>query len=232
MDQPSPQLAQDKYLCSRQVFREIARNKFFENPHALPLIAVVNEYVATTMFIMSGKDVQNIKHGLYIAKLIVSFVRTHFIAIDLTIQGEIVEAATLTRKQFELLARLNELRKVESVENLVKRTPNLSSLQTVLKSLYGSYSEIAHSSSLQPLELLGSVDVQDRSMTAVYPVFSEHAYTSLSHIAFCVLEYFLWADEFFPENFKEYDSSWASEWITRAAQAYEAVAGTGSTAHV
>jgi hypothetical protein len=232
MDQPSPELAQDKYLRSRQAFREATRNKFFQNPQALPLIAAANEYVATTMFMMSGKDVRSIKHGIYIAKLIVSFVRTHFIAIDLTIHGELVEAATLTRKQLELLARLNELQKVESVEGLLKRTPNLSSLQTKIKELYGSFSEIAHSSTLQPLELLGSVDVQDGSMTAVYPTFSEHAYTSLSHIAFCVLEYFLWADKFFTENFKEYDSHWASEWMPRAVQAYEAITATEPAAHV
>jgi hypothetical protein len=232
MGQSSPQLAQDKYLRSRQAFREIARDKFFENPRALPLLTVANEYVATTMFMMSGKDVRDIKHGLYIAKLIVSFVRTHFIAIDLTIHGELVESATLTRKQLELLARLNELRNAESVEGLLKRTPNLSSLQTRIKALYGSFSEIAHSSTLQPLELLGSVDAQEGSMTAVYPVFSEHAYTSLSHIAFCVLEYFLWADKFFTENFKEYDTRWASEWMPRAVQAYEAIAATESKAHV
>ena len=223
MNQPSPQLAQDKYLNSREVFREVARNKFFENPHALPLIAVANEYVATTMFVMSGKDVRNIKHGLYIAKLIVSFVRTHFIAIDLATCGELVEASTLTRKQLELLARLNELRKAESVEKLLKRTPNLSSLQTKIKELYGSFSEIAHSSTLQPLELLGSVDVQDGSMAAVYPVFSENAHVALSHLAFCVLEYFFWGNDFFAENFKDYDTVWASEWLPRAVQAYEAI---------
>ncbi|SDR10669.1 hypothetical protein [Pseudoxanthomonas sp. CF125] len=229
MNQPLPQLAQDNYLRSRHAFREIARNKFLENPHALPLVSVANEYVATTMFLMSGKDVRSIPHGIYIAKLIVSFVRTHFIAVDLTIHSELVEAATLTRKQIELLARLNELRKVESVEGLLRRTPNLSSLQTQIKSLYGSYSEIAHSSALQPLELLGSVNAQDGSMTAVYPMFTEHAYTSLGHIAFSVLEYFLWADKFFAENFSDYDADWASGWIRRAVRAYETFSPESST---
>ncbi|MEN9465478.1 MAG: hypothetical protein RL217_1659 [Pseudomonadota bacterium] len=181
---------------------------------------------------MSGKDICDIKHGHYIAKLIVSFVRTHFIVIDLTIHSELVEAATLTRKQLELLARLNELRKAESVEDILKRTPNMSSLQTKIKALYGSLSEITHSATPQPLELLGSVDVQNGSMTPVYPEFSEHAYTSLSHIALSVLEYFFWADKFFIENFKDYDTLWSSEWILRAAQAYEAIISTEPVVHV
>ena len=231
MSQTSSQ-PQDKYLASRGVFRGIAKQRFFENPHADPLISTLNEYVATTMFAMSGKDVRNIQHGMYIAKLIVSFVRTHFIAIDHTVHGELIESATLIRKQFELLARLNELRRNESVDSLLKRTPNLSSLQTQIKILYGTYSEIAHSSTFQPLELLGSVDVQGGSMTAVYPVFSEHAYTSLSHVALCAFEYFLWADTFFAEHIDGYDKNWASAWAPRAFHAYESVFAESPATHV
>lgn len=220
-----------KYLRSRDIFRATAAKDFLKNPNALRLVEVLNEYVATTMFTMSGKDVRGIKHGIYIAKLIVSFVRTHFIATDLVIQGELVEGATLIRKQFELLARLNELLKVESVDSLLKRTPNLSNLRTQMKSLYGSYSEIAHSSALDPLQLLGSVEVGEGSMTAVYPVFSEHAYISLSHIALCVFEYFLWADEFFAENIPEYDREWAARWAPQVLDAYAALFGVETVDH-
>jgi len=210
-----------KYHYSRETFRDATREKTLGMPHVLPLINVTSEYVVRTMFVMSGKNVTHIKGGLYISKLVVSFVRTHFIAIDLALQGELVEAATLVRKQLELLARLNELIKVEDVDSLLKRTPNLSSLRTRVKALYGSYSEIAHSSTTGPLQLLGRTEVDGAVMTNLYPEYSDYALTCLQHIALCVFEYFLWADKFFTENFHDYDATWASDWASHAFKVHD-----------
>jgi hypothetical protein len=41
--------------------------------------------------------------------LVTSYVRTHFIVTDLILNGDLVEAVTLIRKQLESVARLNEL---------------------------------------------------------------------------------------------------------------------------
>lgn len=217
--------AAQNYLNSRNAFRAEAVREFQDNPDALRLVDLLNDYVATTMFLMSGKDVGGIKHGTYIAKLVVSFVRTHFIAIELITHSELVEAATLIRKQFELMARLNELLKEDSLEGLLKRTPNLSNLRTKIKGLYGQYSEIAHSASLDPLQLLGSVGVGNGTMTTVYPTFSGHAHTSLSHAAMCVFEYFLWCEEFFTNNIAGYDRDWAAGWANQVFEAYESMFG-------
>lgn len=222
-DASQPLHPEGKYLHSREHFRVVARSKFFENPSIKPLIGTLNEYVAATTFLMSGKDWRQIPNGPYIADLIVSFVRTHFISIDLTVQCEIIEATILVRKQFELLARLNELQNAGSVESLLKRTPNLSALQTNIKTLYGSYSEIAHSASPGPLELLGSVKSSEGYMTAVYPVFTENSHACLNHIALCVFEYFLWANTFLMCQFGEYEKTWETQWMPRAINAYIAI---------
>jgi hypothetical protein len=158
MDDPKKETSSAKYLYSREFFREQARKEFGDrNAHAIPLIRLLNDYVATTMLGASGHDVGAIPNSQYNLDLIVSFTRTHFIVMDLIVCGELIEAATLQRKQFELVARLNEIRETKSIESLIKKTPNLTTLRTRIKKLYGEYSEISHSASPLPLQLLGRI---------------------------------------------------------------------------
>ena len=50
--------ATEKYLFSRDVFRSRAKKEFFERkPDVAPLISVINDYVASTMLGLSGKDI-------------------------------------------------------------------------------------------------------------------------------------------------------------------------------
>ena len=46
----------DKYIEERGVFRERAKAQFLAKPHALELVATVNDYVAGTMFAVSGEN--------------------------------------------------------------------------------------------------------------------------------------------------------------------------------
>jgi len=211
--------ATEKYLSSRDALRAQAKAKFFaHNPNAAPLVASINDYVATSLLGLSGQDTRPVPNGPYVGALIISFVRTHFIIIDLVTCCELIEAATLLRKQFELLARLKELRTSETIEHLLRRTPNLSTLETPIKTLYGMYSEIAHSSTPEWLELLGRIEQSGEPKLHVYPAFDKNAYVALSHVAHTVFEYYIWAHQFFCENFPNYSKDWAEEWLFDAIQ--------------
>ncbi|MBL8206491.1 MAG: hypothetical protein JNM09_19815 [Blastocatellia bacterium] len=148
----------EKYLYSRNHFRKVAQDEFLRfNEHMNDLVASVNELVSSMTLFTSGKSLTAIPNGLYLGDLMVSFCRSHFISTDLTLGGELIEAVTIIRKQMELLSRLNELRNGLDINKLLRRTPNLKHLKTNLNRLYSDYSEIAHSSSPQPLQLLEPV---------------------------------------------------------------------------
>lgn len=220
----------EKYLYSREILRARAREEFFaKKPSVGPLISAINDYVSSTTLGLSDQDVRPVPHGVYICNLIVSFVRTHFIILDLVTSSELIEAATLIRKQFELLARLNELRASESINHLLKRTPNLSALKTQLKTLYSDYSEIAHSSHPRKLDLLGSIVHCEKERTVLYPIFLENAYVSLQHVVITVFEYHMWAHQFLSENFKCYDVDWGAKWMFDALEKYKVTYGKGDS---
>ena len=56
--------------------------------------------------------------------LVVSFMRTHYVVNELIIYSEIIEAATLMRKQLELIARMEEI-DVSELEKLDKKVPQI-----------------------------------------------------------------------------------------------------------
>lgn len=214
--------ATEKYLHSRNHFRVKAKQDFFDrNPKIAPLISAVNEYVAVVMLSLSGQDMKPIPNGLYMGDLVVSFTRTHFIIVDLVVCSELIEAATLSRKQFELLARLNELYAAETLEHLLQRTPNLSALKTNLRHLYAEYSQIAHSASNKSLRLLGDIECADGCRTVVYPVFQANAHASLQHVVMTVFEYYIWAHQFLQNHCPKYESGWGTNWLESTIGIYK-----------
>lgn len=56
-----------------------------------------------------------------------SFIRTHYLINDLFMQGDIIEALTLIRKQFETLARMHEIDS-KPLLKLHKKTPNVCNI--------------------------------------------------------------------------------------------------------
>jgi hypothetical protein len=217
-----------KYLYSRSVFRQMAEAEFFRrNPATKILLDSVNEYVALVLFSLSDKDLRSIPNCQYIGDLIVSFIRTHFIISDLVVCSELIEASTLLRKQLELLARLNELREGKSAEQLKKRVPNLNALQTKINVQYGAYSEIAHSSHLAPLQMLGSQkNSEDNMQTLVFPEFQEDSYVCLQHIVLSVFEFGLCMNELLNAHDLGIDSSENEKLLVDILPKLEAVYGS------
>ena len=210
----------EKYIHSREVFRERARGQFFARDHARSLVDVINDYVVGAMFALSGQDMSTIPHAEYICDLIVSFTRTHFIVVDLIVSSELIDGTTLLRKQFELLARLQELGVAESLDDLLERTPNLRVLKTDIKKLYGQYSRIAHSADPEPLGLLGRIERHEGDYTPLYPIFVDNSYVALNHAFVSVVEYYLWAHPFFSRHCRSYDIAWGQAWLTRAVKVH------------
>lgn len=96
----------------------------------------------------------------------VSYLRSYYVVNDHIYYSEILEAAVLLRKQFELIARLYELLE-RDFEKLRGKTPNIGSLKSNLRNLYGDYSGIAHSSDPELFHLLG-VEYLDRNLYKIF----------------------------------------------------------------
>jgi len=198
----------EKYIYSRNHFRKLAQHKFLKfNKDANLLVSSINELVASLTLFISGKSFREIENGLYLADLMASFCRSHFIASDLLLGGELVEGAIIVRKQIELLARLNEITNGLNIERLIKRTPNIKHLKLGLNKLYSDYSEISHSASPKVMELLGRKEYEQGTFTPLYPEFQENSYISMQHLVMCAFEYYVWAVNFLKDNFEEYDNS-------------------------
>lgn len=218
MADPEELVGADKYNYSREVFRDRAKSEFFARKHARSLVEITNDYVAGTMFAGSGHDISDLPNAEYVSDLIVSFTRTHFIIVDLIVCSELIDSATLLRKQFELIARLHELSAAKTIDDLLERTPNLRALKTDIKKLYGEYSQIAHSAHPKPLELLGRIERDEGEYTPLYPMFSENSYVALNHAFVCVVEYYLWAHPFASSHWPNYHVTWGQEWLGAAVE--------------
>jgi hypothetical protein len=214
----------EKYNYSRDHFRKLAQHKFLAfNEHSNLLITLINELVASITLFVSGKSFREIKNGIYLADLMVSFCRSHFIASELIIGGELVEGAVIVRKQMELLARVNELSAGLDIDRLVKRTPNIKHLKTGLNRLYSEYSKISHSANPKIMQILGRKELEGVTYTPLYPEFQENAYVSMQHLVMTVLEYYVWCANFLIENFPEYDATFDSVLFKQAYEQHQKV---------
>lgn len=194
------------YLRTRAEFRDRAARSFFSaHPGALSLMAAANELVAGLSLFASRKNFRALHHGIYISDLLVSFCRTHFLAVELIAHVELIDAGLLIRKQMELVARFHELSSGADIDFLVGKTPNVKHLLDELRPLYGEYSKIAHSSDHNSLLLLGRVLEDDAVFTPLYPVFDANAYVALTHLSFIVTDFYLWAARWYRTQFLEYE---------------------------
>lgn len=172
-----------KNTCSFQAMsdeaREIARKKFrgketeIENTIRISIDGLIASLIKETENKIDIVD-ENISFKL---TLISSYVRTHFIINDFLLNGDLVEASVLMRKQLEAIARLNEIDS-KNLETLLGKTPNVKNiLQGESGKIYGLLSEIAHSSSHRIGELLSAFEDGEKIGVSNLPTYSEHAHT-------------------------------------------------------
>jgi hypothetical protein len=210
-----------KYIASRDASRKETQAAFLaKHPEVVPLVALSGEYVAGSALVLSCSDCRQLRHGLYISDLVVSFTRTHFIAQELLFQGELIEAVVLLRKQMELIARLHELVDADNLRDLLRRTPNIRKLGSHTRRLYTAYSEIAHSSDPIHLQQLGRVELDGRVFTPVYPVYDRNALVTFTHQVLMVVEYHHWSHAYLSAVLMDYDANAAEELIGDLASRY------------
>ena len=204
------------YLRERDHFRELARIHFANTQPDVPELAgLANDMVARFALDLRGRDVGQLPRGSQIIDLVVSFTRTHFIASELVTSAELIEAATLTRKQIELVARLNELTHLEVSSDLEGRTPNVKHVAPGIRRGYSELSGIAHSATAFQLQLLGRSEVDGQHYTLLYPEFHDNAYVAAEQLVQVVAQYATWARLDFPAAAIDYDTTWLDHWIQR-----------------
>ena len=136
--------------------------------------------------------------------LISSFVRTHFLTMDCVLDGDLIEAVVLTRKQLESLARLHEIDS-KPLNRLFKKTPNISNvLQGESGRLYRELSEVAHFSTPRVSELLHVVDKGEMVGPSLHPRYNKQSH-ACSDMEYFVAIYFCgWfvekLDEWYPDS--------------------------------
>ena len=193
---------------SRQAFEK-------EYPNILEVLKLMDEYFVSLInrFTNNSEKGEIINYKL---ALIVSFIRSQLIISEHIINGELIEANVIERKQLELIARLSEIdkksNKNESLNRLIGKTPNVGNgnVSENLKNMYNMYSEIAHSSKIEPFSLLMENIDNETIGYSVLPQFnSSNMSISLSnHIQIFfdfVIYMFSFQEVFIPKYNKEDD---------------------------
>lgn len=112
----------------------------------------------------------------YQISLVVSYIRTHYLIADHIMNGDLIEGATLIRKQLESIARINELDK-HTVKSLLKKTPNIkNAIDKDSAKLYGVLSEIAHFGTPDVGSKLRIFEDGERIGPSIYPAFHEDSF--------------------------------------------------------
>lgn len=222
-----------EYFVNREEFRQRAKTRFLDSHAAGRVVAAMEAYVLNTTDIISSRDTADIAHAQHIGNLIASFVRTHFIVVDLIGHSELIEAATLLRKQFELLSRLSGIaHRPNAVAPASTATlpPNAdgaaaqaAQAEDALQRLYRRQHDSGQTSREDALRLFGFMQAGSSASSTIYPSFSDNAYVLLQHTAASVLDYFFWGDPFFSEHFEEYDAVWRTTWLPGFVLAIEAM---------
>ena len=140
--------------------------------------------------------------------LSVSFIRTHFLIHNMILNGDLIEAMLLIRKNFENITRIKEV-SVKEVHQLLKKTPNVNNtFPNGGKSFYSELSEIAHFGTPRVAELLHVFeDVDGRIGPCLFPVYHADSIAVLERNIYVSSLFLCWFVPFLKTMYNEkYDS--------------------------
>jgi hypothetical protein len=124
-----------------------------------------------------------------------SFLRTHYLITDLILDGDLVEAIVLIRKQLESLARLHELDS-KPLEKLKGKVPNINNvLKRSSGKMYGDLSEVAHMSTPRVTELLEVIEHGDLIGPSLLPVYANRSRACFEMNCFVAVYFIGWLIE-------------------------------------
>lgn len=174
--------------------REVARDKFrhIETEQENILRIMIDGLVAQLASNMTNKIENTDEKTSYQISLVTSYIRSHYIINDMILDGDIVEATTLIRKQLESLTRMNELDS-KPLLKLLKKTPNvINCFNKPGKKIYPHLSEVAHFATPRVGELLHVVEDGELVGPSLYPQYVEAAHGCFDLQAFVSIYFLFW----------------------------------------
>jgi len=192
-------------LEARESAKKNFRDEESTNDNSLRLL--IDGMLARTALFMTKKVEGANEKISYQIGISASFVRTHFVIMDLILDGSYVEADILIRKQVESLARMIELDKF-SVSNLKEKTPNIGHLRKWgLGRMYGLLNKTVHFSVPEISELLGMHQEGDRVGFSIVPMYSEQAHSCFARSVATAIPFFQWTMEKCGEWYDGFDKT-------------------------
>lgn len=147
--------------------------------------------------------------------LIVSFIRTHMMIDELLHYCENIEAATLVRKQLELLARYKETENMDELKIAIKmkKVPQISKIENG-GVMYGMLSEIAHSAKSETYTLLGYEKQEDDSVGInLFGVYDENIKVTFGIHTDIFCRFFIEMLQFQKEHIENYSEDSDMDWM-------------------
>jgi len=174
--------------------RESAREEFrrIETEPENVLRIIIDGLVAQLASNMTNKIEETDEKTSYQISLVTSYIRTHYIINDMILDGDIVEATTLIRKQLESLTRMNELDS-KSLLKLFKKTPNvINFFKKPGKKIYPHLSEVAHFATPRVGELLHVLEDGELLGPSLHPQYVKAAHGCFDLQAFVTIYFLFW----------------------------------------
>lgn len=203
-----------KYVESRAYRRQQAQSRFFEfNAGVGSLIGTTHELIADFLFYASDLHLSDIPNADDCADLMMSFCRSYFIASDLVMQGDLVEAIVIIRKQINLLGRLQAKGSSWGLESVINDKASIDHIKACLKPLYCDYSE--HYATPTLIKLCGSTECASDSCLA------RCAHAVLQDLIMSAFLYYLWADRFLHDHLEDYEGTHEATLFEKAYQQHK-----------
>ena len=177
--------------------REITREQYrrIETEQENTLRICIDGLVAQLAANMANKIEGTDEKDSYQISLVTSYVRTHFIINDMILDGDIVEATTLIRKQLESITRMNEL-DAKPLLKLMKKTPNvINCFKRPGKQIYPHLSEVAHFATPRVGELLHVVEDDELVGPSLHPQYVQASHGCFDLQALVTIYFLFWLIE-------------------------------------
>lgn len=195
---------QGRSLAARELCREEFRRTEPEQNNVLRIL------IDGQIGLIAGRVTQKVQATnpaiSYQISVAASFIRTHFLVSDFILNGDLVEAITLIRKQLESLTRLHELDS-EPLLKLSGKVPNIKNFQGAAARMYGDLSEVAHFSTSRVGELLHVVERGELIGPSLLPAFTERSFACFDMVHFVAVYFIAWVVEKLPAWYPGYDNN-------------------------
>lgn len=186
--------------------REEAKKNYLEKEPELHSVfrMTIDSLLVRLFKVPVGKINDTSPELTYKLNLCVSFFRTHNIINELIFHGDLIEAYTLTRKQFEVLTRLHEIDK-KPILKLHGKTPNVQNVfGQASKLIYPDLSEIAHFSKANVGNLINIITKNGETGPTLVPVYNSlESLVCYNRHGFVALYFSYWFIEFLKKEYSE-----------------------------